>query len=562
MKNKLLVAIALVFTILCLVSCEYISDIANVTFDLNGAGSTWTVGVKSGEKISEPAEPSRDGYVFEGWYLGEQKFDFSTPITKNIKLVAKWAPKSPIVTFDSNGGTEVSSIQLVYGTKLTLPSNPTREGDYEFLGWTLNGENFNNEVAITNNITLRALWGTDLSTSGEYVATNATKNIAYKSLDNAVIDAGNTHTIKLLKDITRDKISENDPGALTLTNNITLDGAGHKLILNTATRGIWIDADNVDAVIRNLTIDGRTSGNGERAIQVNPGIKNTKLTIENCDLSATYYTINIPNNAEVELVIKDSTITGWGAINLWSATYNVLVDNSTLIGINDKDYDAEGWNGFGTVVLEGDTTNATEMGADGLVVTIKNSIIDTQSTTGNIQKAILFNAQSKNNIVNISDTVFKYKAVGDNSEAILYVDNGIENELIIDDELKNIPVHTDATYGWDSEHIYEVAFKFIIQDIGFDMCDGEWITLTNNVNLSDDIERTPFYNDSTDQYDSAGTISITFGDYNVTGPGKVILSSKVTVLADKQVNCFYKENGTLIEGEEQSDGKWKYTWTE
>lgn len=69
MKNKLWLAIALLFTILCLVSCEYISDIANVTFDLNGAGNTWTVGVKSGEKISEPAKPSRDGYVFEGWLV-------------------------------------------------------------------------------------------------------------------------------------------------------------------------------------------------------------------------------------------------------------------------------------------------------------------------------------------------------------------------------------------------------------------------------------------------------------------------------------------------------------
>lgn len=561
MKNKLWLAIALLFTILCLVSCEYISDIANVTFDLNGAGNTWTVGIKSGEKISEPAEPSRDGYVFEGWYLGEEKFHFSKPITKNIKLVAKWAPKSPIVTFDSNGGTEVSSIQLDYGTKLTLPSNPTKEG-YYFLGWTLDEDIFNTETLITNNITLRALWGADTEIIDEYVAYNVTTNIAYKSLDSAVYYAESGNTIRLLQDITREDLGDGNNGALTLTKNIILDGAGHKLVLNTATRGIWIDADNVDAVIKNLTIDGRTSENGERAIQVNPGIKNTKLTIENCDLSATYYTINIPNNAEVELVIKDSTITGWGAINLWSATYNVLVDNSTLIGINDKDYDAEGWNGFGTVVLEGDTTNATEMGAEGLIVTINNSIIDTQSTTGNIQKAILFNAQSKNNIVNISDTVFKYKAVGDNSEAILYVDNGIENELIIDDELKNIPVHTDAMYGWDSENIYEVAFKFIIQDIGFDMCNGEWITLTNNVNLSDDIERTPFYNDSTDQYDSAGTISITFGDYNVTGPGKVILSSKVTILADKQVNCFYTENGTLIEGEEQSDGKWKYTWTE
>ena len=280
-----------------------------------------------------------------------------------------------------------------------------------------------------------------VTATGSYEAYNATSKTAFISLDEAVTSAESGNAVTLLKDVVRDNLNDGNNGALSFTKNIIFDGAGHKMTLDTATRGIWIDADGVEVVIKNLTIDGRTSGKGERALQVNNNIKETKITVENCDFSATYYTINVTNGAEVELIIRNSNITGWGAINLWSATYAVTVDNCTLTGINDKPYDAEGWNGFGTVVLEGDTTNATDMGADGLTVTITNSVIDTQSTTGNIQKAILFNSSSKNNVVEISNTEFRYSATGENSRAILYVDNGMENELIIDNVLINSPVH-------------------------------------------------------------------------------------------------------------------------
>lgn len=91
------------------------------------------------------------------------------------------------------------------------------------------------------------------------------------------------------------------------------------------------------------------------------------------------------------------------------------------------------------------------------------------------------------------------------------------------------------------------------------MYDGEWIILTDNVILSSDLTRTPFYNSNTKEYDASGTISITFGNYNVAG--KVILSSKVTVKTDKKVSCFYTENDNLIEGIKGGD-KWTYNWAE
>ena len=54
-----------------------------------GAGVA-PITVKVGETITEPAAPESDEYKFLGWYLNKEKFDFSKPITKNIKLEAKW----------------------------------------------------------------------------------------------------------------------------------------------------------------------------------------------------------------------------------------------------------------------------------------------------------------------------------------------------------------------------------------------------------------------------------------------------------------------------------------
>lgn len=91
------------------------------------------------------------------------------------------------------------------------------------------------------------------------------------------------------------------------------------------------------------------------------------------------------------------------------------------------------------------------------------------------------------------------------------------------------------------------------------MCDGGWITLTNNVALETPIKRTAFYNSDTTKYDASGTISITYGEYSMTG--KVILAPEVSVETDKEVECFYTEEGELITGVE-NESKWVYRCSE
>ena len=65
-----------------------------VTFK-NGDTET-LVKVVENEKVTEPADPTRTGYNFLGWYEGETKFDFNTAITADKTLTAKWEAK-PLV---------------------------------------------------------------------------------------------------------------------------------------------------------------------------------------------------------------------------------------------------------------------------------------------------------------------------------------------------------------------------------------------------------------------------------------------------------------------------------
>ena len=206
---------------------------------------------------------------------------------------------------------------------------------------------------------------------------------------------------------------------------MTIEGNNHA-ITTTAGRGIWVDANNVDLNLNNLSVSGT---NCERGVQVNGGITGVTLNIVNCEITATYYSLNICDDASVNLSVDNSTITGWSAINAWSAEYTISVTNSQLIGLNDKNYNANGWNNFATVVLEGDTTGQTTTGSSSVTVYIANTTIAANSTTGNHQSAIGFNLNSRNNIVVIDNCTFSFENSELNDQ---YYNNGENNSLIID----------------------------------------------------------------------------------------------------------------------------------
>ena len=95
--------------------------------------------------------------MFTGWFTESTFENKITEIVKgsyeNLTLYARWAAT---ITFDSNGGTAVSSITKNYGESIILPI-PTRQG-YTFEGWQLNGIDYNFTTMPNTNTTLIAVW--------------------------------------------------------------------------------------------------------------------------------------------------------------------------------------------------------------------------------------------------------------------------------------------------------------------------------------------------------------------------------------------------------------------
>ncbi len=133
----------------------------NVTFDSDGGSAMAAQELRSGEYATDPGTPSRgSGYTFNFWKLsGESSaYDFSTPVTSDIELVADWtAPTLYTVTFDSNGGSEVDAQEVVENETATAPADPTRD-NYTFGGWKLGNVFYNFSTPVTGNIELVADW--------------------------------------------------------------------------------------------------------------------------------------------------------------------------------------------------------------------------------------------------------------------------------------------------------------------------------------------------------------------------------------------------------------------
>ena len=111
-----------------------------VAFDTAGGNMSHTTRYfLQGKDISNEIKPDpRTGYTFGGWNKADgTAWDYaSDTVTDNITLYAKWTANTYTVTFDSTGGSEVTTktIDVTYGEPLGDMPVPKREG-YVFLGW-------------------------------------------------------------------------------------------------------------------------------------------------------------------------------------------------------------------------------------------------------------------------------------------------------------------------------------------------------------------------------------------------------------------------------------------
>ena len=137
---------------------KWAANTYTITFDTAGGSEIAPITQDYGTVITAPEAPEREGYTFIGW-------DKAIPTTmpaENMTVTAQWEINQYTITFDTNGGSEIAPITQDYGTPITAPEAPEREG-YTFIGW----DKAIPETMPAENITLKARWKDTEKPTGE-----------------------------------------------------------------------------------------------------------------------------------------------------------------------------------------------------------------------------------------------------------------------------------------------------------------------------------------------------------------------------------------------------------
>ena len=252
------------------VTAQWVINRYTITFDTAGGSKIAPITQDYGTAITAPADPTREGYTFIGW-------DTEIPTTmpaENMTVTAQWEINQYTITFDTAGGSEIAPITQDYGTAITAPADPTREG-YTFIGW-------DTEIPTTmpaENITLKAKWKDIEKPTGEIIigtnkwqdfVNNLTFGLFFKDTQEVTINASDNSGIVFVSYlITDQELSEEELGSLVYRayeEPFCIDPNGEYIVyamlvdesLNiTYLRSDRITLDNVQPVIGGIE-DGKT----------------------------------------------------------------------------------------------------------------------------------------------------------------------------------------------------------------------------------------------------------------------------------------------------------------
>ena len=119
--------------------------------------------INENELLVQPVDPTKVGYRFDGWYLDAEfltAYDFTTAVTEELVIYAKWVPNQYQVVFESNGGTSIQGISVSFEDFVTEPVAPTKLG-YDFIGWYTDEaltERYDFDSPIVGDLILYAKW--------------------------------------------------------------------------------------------------------------------------------------------------------------------------------------------------------------------------------------------------------------------------------------------------------------------------------------------------------------------------------------------------------------------
>ena len=351
---------------------KWAANTYTITFDTAGGSEIAPITQDYGTVITAPEAPTREGYTFIGW---DKEIPTTMP-AENMTVTAQWEINQYTITFDTNGGSEIAPITQDYGTVITAPADPTREG-YTFMGW-------DQEIPKTmpaENITLKARWKDIEKPTGEIIiGTNKwreflntlTFGLFFKDAQEVTINAAdNSGTVFVSYLVTDRDLSEEELKSLVFSGYeepFHIDPNGEYIVyamlvdesLNiTYLRSDRITLDNVRPVISGVE-DGKIYCEAQ-TVTVDEKYVNT-ITVNGTEVTLdenNSFTL-APADGEQRIVVTDkagNTVEMTVTVND-GHTYGEWVSNGD--GTHTRQCTVDGCNGLETKDCSGGTATCTE----------------------------------------------------------------------------------------------------------------------------------------------------------------------------------------------------------
>ena len=206
-KGNKNIQIGIIMTLfLCLYGalCFAFPKTYTVDFESNGGQKINSQTIVHNSLAEKPVDPIKSGFTFKEWQLDGISYDFDTPVTKDITLVATYTINEGTevvsIALDYQNGRSVSVIEIEKASILFEPISPEKKG-YTFLGWYAVNKKFDFSKPINDNLVLTAKWKKNEATSTSATTSNNKKpassaNSNTSSGKKPTSSAGNTSSSK------------------------------------------------------------------------------------------------------------------------------------------------------------------------------------------------------------------------------------------------------------------------------------------------------------------------------------------------------------------------------
>lgn len=389
------------FTLYADADNPYGSDDARLNFESLGVSVTYNAATKNwtinfGETITETLVSNGVTFYIVAEDMSGNIFGSMDPVTEDntFSYTFNIITTTYIVSFDTDGGSTITDLQVFEGQQLTLPSNPTKSG-FQFAGWFTDAAaeiTFDPESVILADLTLYAKW-IEVTFDEDFIEINAASDFQ------TIVSGSNSGKKYYLS-------TDLDFTDITWTIEATgtsfqgyIDGNGKTIsnIVITSTGYGGVFARTNGATIKNLIVDNvKVTAAGRGGILIGRVENNTttleNITIKNSEISAADSNgagiigqvsngLNASNITILNSSIKNTAKNAGGFIGrVDSANGKAVLTNVLISGVNVET--ATGTGDTGNGLLIGYIANAAGASVDAENIAVINSDANTTASRG------------------------------------------------------------------------------------------------------------------------------------------------------------------------------------